>query len=89
MAENRSGPGKPVGVEQGPGGSPAEWNDTSRSAGDRTDATVMGPATSDARVGPGEPEPEHAQIRGDVPGEPWRHGVPFDRAHPRGRGGRG
>ncbi|MDC0740515.1 hypothetical protein [Polyangium mundeleinium] len=27
--------------------------------------------------------------RGDSPGEPWRHGVPIDRAHPRGRGGRG
>ncbi|MDI1442750.1 hypothetical protein [Polyangium sp. 6x1] len=27
--------------------------------------------------------------RGDAPGEPWRHGVPFDRAHSRGRGGRG
>ncbi|MDC3981667.1 hypothetical protein [Polyangium jinanense] len=89
MAEDRSGPGRPKGTEQGPGGSPADLNEAPRSAGDRNDATVMAPATSDVRVGPGEPEPEHARIKGDVPSEPWRHGVPFDRAHPRGRGGRG
>ena len=74
MADDRSRTGNPAGKDQ-------------RADVDREVLGEQGrPSSVDQ---PGEANLGEPRARHDVPAEVWRHGVPFDRAHPRGRGGRG
>lgn len=88
MANENQGPSKPKGetpTDQGVR-QDIETVESERLAQEHVQETgYEGDRPATGLVGDRTDKPEH----GDVPSEAWRHGVPFDREHPRGRGGRG